>query len=377
MEKSTTKLFRSKSSFAFQSGEELPEITIAYETHGSLSPSGDNAILVCHALTGNANAAGVARYSDDLLEEVPLLRATANGKPGWWDGMIGPGKVFDTDRYFVICSNILGSCYGSSGPASRNPLNGESYRMRFPQTTVRDMIAAQKLLLDYLGVTRLVTVSGGSLGGMQVLEWAIMFPGRVASIIPIATAAQHSAWCIGLNHLAREAIYQDDAWLEGNYNKQPARGLQLARKVGMISYRSDVDFNEKFGRQRLSDNGSLSEYENIFQVESYLNYQGKKLVQRFDANSFLYLSHAMDWHDVGKDRGGLEAALASVRAKTLCIGIDSDVLYPAHEQRSIAERIPGAQYAEIESRYGHDAFLIEFEQMAQIIGPFLRKAEQL
>lgn len=372
MTETTTKLFHSRSAFTFQSGDQLPEMTIAYETYGRLNENRDNAILVCHALTGHANAAGVAHYSDEVLQQAPMLRAVANGKPGWWDAMIGPGRPFDTDRYFVISSNILGSCYGSSGPMTVDG-DGQPYRLRFPAVTVRDMVAAQALLLDHLGIDTLLSAGGGSLGGMQALEWALMFPDRIRSIIPIATSARHSAWSIGLNHIARDAIKNDPQWENGNYAHQPERGLQLARKVGMMSYRTDVDFNKKFGRERIGKNGQLSEYDNLFQVESYLNYQGKKLVQRFDANSFLYLSYAMDWHDVGAGRGGLSSALRAIEIPALCIGIDSDLLYPAHEQREIAGYIKNARYAEITSPYGHDAFLIEFEQMQEMVSPFLKE----
>ncbi len=311
-------------------------------------------------------------YPDFMIEHTPLLQSINSSTPGWWKELIGPGKVFDTHKYYVICSNIIGSCYGSSGPLSTNPLNGKKYGPDFPQVTVRDMVHAQNRLLDYLEIDKLLLVSGGSLGGMQTLEWALSYPGRTQSIIPIATSARHSDWSIGLNHLARQAIYNDADFKEGHYSSQPEKGLSLARKVGMISYRTDKNFNERFKNEQVSENANLSYSHNAFQVESYLNYQGEKFVKRFDANSFLNISIAMDLHDIAKGRGGnIQQALKSIKIPALCIGIDSDILYPAHEQKTIASFIPGAQYGEIQSIYGHDAFLIEFEQMDCIIKPFL------
>jgi homoserine O-acetyltransferase len=291
---------------------------------------------------------------------------------GWWDGMIGPGKAFDTDKYFVVCSNILGSCYGTSGPSSINAKTKTSFRSAFPQMTVRDMVNLQFSLLTYLGVQKIMLITGGSLGGMQALEWAVMYPQMVESIVPIATSVQHSAWCIGLNHLAREAIVNDPVWNNGNYTSQPEFGLSLARKIAMVSYRSDLNYNHRFARERIKNNDHLFDEKNLFQVESYLNYQGQKLVKRFDANSYLYISRAMDAHDISRGRGSLIDVLASIKTRVLCIGIDSDILYPAHEQKHIANHIPGAIYREVHSPAGHDAFLIEFEQLTDFIKPFLR-----
>ena len=357
-------IFRHRGPFTMESGTVLPSIDIAYSTLGRLNTEGTNAVLVCHALTGNAHAA------DALLESGETI-------PGWFNGTIGPALGLDTDRYFVICSNILGSCYGTTGPTSRNPATGAPYRMGFPQMTVRDMVRAEKLLCDHLGVRRLVTIIGGSLGGMQALEWALLYPERVGSIVPIATAAAHSAWCIGISETQRLAIMTDPAWEEGNYTVQPARGLAIARSIAMISYRSQPSFQRRFARETIRP-GDGHERVHVFDgvplefaVQSYLRYQGQKLTDRFDANTYIYLTRAMDLHDVGAGRVSVEAALGGIRARVLSIGISSDVLYPPAEQKAIAAKIPGASYAELDSPHGHDAFLIEFEKMNSLLRDFL------
>jgi homoserine O-acetyltransferase len=356
----TRQFFSPASPFVFDGGADLPGITVAYETYGSLNPDGDNAVLVCHALTGSAHAAGFA-----------------SGDPksaGWWEPLIGPGRGLDTDRFFVVCSNILGSCYGTTGPSSVNPKTGKPFGLSFPQMTVRDMVRVQRALLDALGVKSVATVLGGSLGGMQTLEWALMEPAMVRSIIPIGTATQHSPWCIGLNDIARQAIINDPDWRNGDYYAygQPQKGLSLARQVAMVTYRSDISFHRRFARERRrrDDREGRFDPSNLFQIESYLRYQGAKLVDRFDANSYLCISRAMDLHDVAHRRGSLQEVLAKIRIPVLCVGISSDVLYPVHEQKAIAAAIPGAWYREIQSDDGHDAFLIEYGQMGTIIREF-------
>jgi homoserine O-acetyltransferase len=353
----TIELYDASHPLLLECGQALAPVHVAYETYGTLNEEGTNAILICHALSANAHAAGYHSPTDNSA--------------GWWDGLIGPGKAFDTNHFFVVCPNILGSCYGTTGPTSVNPKTGEPYRMSFPQITVRDMVRVQKRLLDVLGVRRLVTVCGSSLGGMQVLEWAVMYPEFCASIIPISTAAQQPAWCIALNTAARMAITNDPAWCQGNYQQQPAHGLALARMIGMISYRSPQEFDQRFGRQRKNPAGEYFNFDNCFQVESYLHHQGQKLVQRFDANTYLYLTRAMDLHDVAYGRGRIEHVLAGVRARVLSIGVSTDQRYPTSLQKDIARWIPGARYAEIDSIHGHDAFLIELGKLGTAIARFL------
>ncbi len=339
-----------------QYGGILAHVAVAFETYGSLNRARDNAILLCHALTGSAHAAGLG---------------DAREVPGWWDPLVGPGKAVDTREHFVVCSNILGGCYGSTGPSSLNPKTGRAYRLDFPRYTVRDMVTVQRRLLDRLGVTSLKAVVGGSMGGMQVLEWAAMYPGFVRGMVPIAVGARHSAWAIGLNEVARRAITSDPLWRGGDYpqGRQPETGLGLARAVAMLSYRSFDSLESKFGRERVSASRGL--LEPSFEIESYLSYQGVKLVKRFDANTYLYITKAMDDYDLSEDRGRLAEVLRGMRLPALVMGIDSDVLYPESEQKALVEALPRADYASIRSPHGHDAFLIEFPQLAVRLRRFL------
>lgn len=341
---------------ALEYGDTLEHVAVAFETYGELNAAGDNAILVCHALTGSGHAAGMHQRGE---------------VPGWWDPLIGPGKPIDTSRYFVVCSNVLGGCYGTTGPSSIDPESGEPYRLDFPRYTVRDMVEAQKRLGDALGIRSFASVIGGSMGGMQVLEWAAMYPEQVRSIIPIGIGARHSAWAIGLNEVARRAITSDPAWQGGNYplSQQPEAGLGLARAVAMLSYRSVDSLNAKFGRERVSaSRGLLSQ---SFEIESYLSYQGVKLVKRFDANTYLYLTRAMDDYDLTEGRGRLHQVLAKMDMPALVLGISSDVLYPEVEQQELVTHLPNARYERIVSPHGHDAFLIEFPQVAVRLRRFL------
>lgn len=332
--------------FRLECGAAIP-LEIAYETYGRLDADGGNAILVCHALTGSAHAAGVDEH----------------GRAGWWDGLIGPGRALDTDRYFVICSNVLGGCYGSTGPRSIDPATGEPYGRRFPTVTIRDIVRAQRLLLWKLGVERLHAVIGGSMGGMQVLEWGHLFPADCDLLIPIATSARHSPWCVAFNAIAREAIAL------GSEAGDVEAGLRLARKVAMMTYRSGDEFTERFGRRRRTV-GRFT-VDGSFAIESYLEHHGRRLVERFDIATYETITRAMDLHDVTHGRGSLEETLGALHQPTLAIGITSDILYPASEQQELARLIPEACYREITSPCGHDAFLIEYDQLNPIVAAFL------
>ncbi len=350
-----------------ESGATLGPLTISYETYGSLSPAKDNVILVTHAFTGDAHAAGY--YTDAPDDE----------KPGWWDFMIGPGKGIDTDKYFVICSNILGSCMGTTGPSSINPSTGKPYGMDFPMVTIGDMVSAQKALLDHLGITRLLAVIGGSVGGMQVLEWCVRFPHMIRAAIPIATTMRHSALAIAFNEIARQAIMADPNWQQGNYyeGEKPDLGLAVARMVGHVTYLSDEAMRRKFGR-RLQDKNDFSYNFGVdFQVESYLRHQSTKFVRRFDANSMLYITKAADYFDL-KDRVSTDECIHDLhesRSKFLVISYSSDWLYPTYQAKELVQALKrtsqDVSFCEIEADCGHDAFLIPDERLTNLIRGFL------
>jgi homoserine O-acetyltransferase/O-succinyltransferase len=341
-------------------GGELPHVAVAYETYGELDAAGRNAVLVCHALTGSAHAAGRHRQRD---------------VPGWWDPLIGPAKAIDTTGHFVVCANVLGGCYGSTGPTSLDPETGRPYGPDFPAFGVRDMVEVQRRLVEALGIRSLKSVIGGSMGGMQALEWAATHPGLVRSFVAIAVGARHSAWAIGLNEVARRAIMADPRWAGGRYpvSEQPEVGLGLARAIAMLSYRSFDSLEARFGRERrAADDESLS---SSFEIASYLEYHGVKLVRRFDANTYIALTRAMDDHDVAEGRGRLDEVLAAMHQKALVMGIPSDVLYPEAEQRRLVEGLPRARYARLSSPHGHDGFLIEFTQLAAHLRRFLAEVD--
>ncbi len=348
--------------FLLECGRKLEMLTIAYETYGELNRERTNAILIVHALSGDANAAGLHRGAR---------------KPGWWDSMIGPGKGFDTDKYFVICSNVLGGCKGTTGPSSVNPDTGKPYGLSFPLISIHDMVNCQKLLLDHLGVERLLSVSGGSMGGMQVLSWLTRYPDRVRSVIPISTAIKHSPQQIAFDEVGRQAIMSDIHWKSGNYygGPPPARGLSVARMVGHITYMSDTSMHEKFGRQR-KDCIDPFKFDPDFEVEGYLHYHGENFVKRFDANSYLYITKAMDNFDAAEG-GSLHELLRGTDAKVLVIAFKSDWLYPAYQTKEIVRacKLAGleASYCEVDSTYGHDAFLLEIEEETHLITHFLKK----
>lgn len=348
--------------FYFESGGSIPQLTLRYETYGRLNAAKDNAILICHALTGNHHCAGAYSMNER--------------KRGWWNFVVGPGKTIDTSRYFVICSNVLGGCSGSSGPTSINPQTGELYRLEFPRLTIGDMVKAQSLLLDSLGLERLHAVIGGSMGGMQALQWTIDFPERVDRYIALACCARHGAQAIAFNDTGRQAILRDPSWNKGNYDleQQPAHGLSVARMMAHITYLSDAGMEAKFGRKRRSSDESREHFDVEFEVESYLRYQGESFVSRFDANTYLYLTKALDRFDL-HNPVSLEDTLAPVTSSGLVVGFTSDWLYPPQGNKEIVQALlrlgKDATYAEIAVDSGHDSFLVHSPELYALIQTFL------
>ncbi|AIT07349.1 homoserine acetyltransferase [Sphingomonas taxi] len=342
----------------------LSPVEIAYETYGSLAADGGNAILVCHALTGDQHVASTHPRT---------------GKPGWWTRMIGPGKPIDPARDFVICANVLGSCMGSSGPASVNPATGRPWGMAFPVITIRDMVRAQAMLLDHLGVGRLKAIVGGSMGGMQALSWTATFPERIDAAVIIASTARHTAQNIAFHEVGRQAIMADPNWQSGDYygGEPPAAGLAVARMAAHITYLSEAGLTEKFGRRLQAREAKSFGFDADFQVESYLRHQGLSFVDRFDANSYLYITRAMDYFDLAEEHGGLLAnAFRASRARFCLVSFDTDWLYPTSESRSIVQALNAAgapvSFVELSSPYGHDAFLLDAPEMNRVVDGFLR-----
>ena len=342
------------------SGEKLGPITLAYETYGKLNKDKSNAILITHALSGGAHAAGYHSPDDK--------------KPGWWDNMIGPEKAFDTNKYFVICSNVIGGCYGSTGPSSINPATGKPYGISFPLITIRDMVEAQRHLIDYLGIEQLLTVAGGSMGGMQALQWLISYPERVKSIIPIATSGRLSPQGIAFDEVGRQAIMADPNWNRGDYyDKEPPKaGLAIARMIGHITYLSDKIMQEKFGRRRRE--GRFT-FDPDFEVETYLHYKGSTFVERFDANSYLYITKAMDYFDLHEEIRELGTGKDYSGKKALVISFSSDWLFPTYQSKEIVRTLQAlgveVSFSEIQSDHGHDSFLVDVKQQSMMIKYFL------
>jgi len=355
--------FEKFDSLALDGGETLRDLTVAYESYGKLDADKRNAILILHAFSGDAHAAGIDH----------------DGKPGWWANMIGPGKAFDTERYFVFCANVLGGCRGTTGPASTNPETGKPYGSSFPVITIGDMVRLQKMLVDRLGIRKLLAVTGGSMGGFQALQWAVDYPGMVEACIPVATTARHSAQQIAFNEVGRQAIVADPNFHGGDfYDKEPpARGLAVARMVGHITYMSDESMREKFGR-RLRDKANFGfDFDIDFEVESYLRYRGSQFVGRFDANSYLYITKAMDYFDLTAGKTSLAAALEPAQSKFLVISFTSDWLYPSYQSQEIVNALRSRNhdvtYVELSSNYGHDAFLVDVGEQTEIVRSFLAR----
>jgi len=357
--------FEYRQPFTFENSRTIPGFTLRYETYGRLNAAKDNAILVCHALSGDHHCAGVHSLKDR--------------KPGWWDNMIGPGKPLDTERFFVCCSNVIGGCQGSTGPSSLNPDTGEAWNLDFPVVSIRDMVRAQYLwLTEGLGLQSLFAVTGGSMGGMQVLRWMIDYPEFVERALPLATTARQSAQAIAFNEVGRLAIMQDPKWKEGRYDPEegPDVGLAVARMMAHITYLSDAGMEEKFGRSRVQQpKAGRSLFDVEFQVESYLRYQGQSFINRFDSNTYLYLSKALDRFDLFDENGALETTFEPVQARVLVIGFTTDWLFPPSQNRRIVNALlrcgKNASYAEVDMMLGHDSFLVETVELYRLVRAFL------
>jgi len=357
-------------SLRLDSGVDLEPVTVAYETYGCLNEERSNAILILHALSGDAHAAGY--YPGDT-------------RPGWWETMIGPGKGYDTDRYFVVCSNVIGGCKGSSGPASIDPATGKEYGLGFPLVTVGDMVRAQKMLVEHLGIERLLAVSGGSMGGMQALQWAVCYPEAVASCITIAATTKHSPMQIAFNEVGRQAIMGDVNWNGGDYyhGASPDAGLSVARMIGHITYLSDESMHEKFGR-RLRDKQAIAYDLTLdFEVESYLRYQGEMFTRRFDANTYLYITKALDYFDLTNGQGVLVETFRDLPEdmRFLVIAFSSDWLYPPYQSKEIVKGLKGngldCSYLEMQSSFGHDTFLLENRDLNRVVSHFVDSTARL
>jgi homoserine O-acetyltransferase len=345
-------------------GKKLYSVNIRYETYGKLLPDGSNAVLILHALTGDAHVSG--RHSPE------------DPKPGWWDVMIGPGKYLDTNKYFVVCSNVIGGCAGSTGPRSVNPKTGKLYNMDFPVITIADMVRAQKRLMEHLKIRKWLSIIGGSMGGMQALEWAINYPDLMESVIPIATTPQLSPQAIAFHWVGRQAIQSDAHWKDGNYSDEDQqKGLSIARMLAHITYLSDESMYNKFGRQ-LQDSASYSfDFKRDFAVESYLEYQGQRFTERFDANSYLYITRANDYFDISaRADGDLAKALEPAKCRFLVVSFSSDWLFPAAQSvdlvKALLKNRSEVSYCDVKSSYGHDAFLLEVDTLGKMICDFLR-----
>ncbi|ABQ69356.1 homoserine O-acetyltransferase [Rhizorhabdus wittichii RW1] len=350
-------------------GARLAPVEIAYETYGSLDADGGNAVLICHALTGDQHVASTH----------PIT-----GKPGWWTRMVGAGKPIDPARHFIICANVLGSCLGSSGPGTIDPATGAPYAMRFPVITIRDMVRAQAILLDHLGVGTLAAAVGGSMGGMQVLQWAATYPDRLRSAVAIASTARHSAQNIAFHEVGRQAIMADPKWAGGDYyaaGDPPAAGLAVARMAAHITYLSEAGLTEKFGRRLQARDAKSFGFDADFQIESYLRHQGISFVDRFDANSYLYITRAMDYFDLAEEHGGLLAGAfqGAKRTRFCLVSFDTDWLYPTAESRAIVHALNAAgapvSFVELSSPFGHDAFLLDVPELNRVVDGFLRAGE--